>query len=259
MQQLLRFFAVLFGLMALSNLTKSLELAADQGFVFFGRRLSDTPNLIAASAFGFYLAFYAEALWRRRAYALSMAIAYAGYVCVNMPLFMMRSPELASDSRLFGVTYMVVAAGTTLGAVAVLVRERVADGAAKYATTLKTFALLFGLMALSNALKPFVYSDTTGFVLFGARTTGITNIVASCTFAVFLLAYAQSIWAEKRRAVVLGLIYASYVLVNLVLWNFRKPEGADTSLVFGVSYLIIAIGVSSGAAALLFRVRERLA
>jgi hypothetical protein len=76
---------------------------------------------------------------------------------------------------------------------------------------------------------------------------------------VFLLAYAQSIWAEIRRAVVLGLIYASYVLVNLVLWNFRKPEGADTSLVFGVSYLIIAIGVSSGAAALLFRVRERLA
>lgn len=256
--QILRVFAVLFALMALSNLTKPFELAPDHGFVFFGRRLSGAPNLIAGLAFGTYLAVYAEALWRRRPHALPMAVAYAGYVCVNMSLFMMRSPELAADSALFGTAYIVVAAGTSLGAVAAVAREGIARDLAQYETLLKTFALLFGLMALSNLLKQFVYSDTTGFVLFGERTTGMTNVIASCTFALFLVSYAQAIWSERRRALYFGGIYAAYVLINLVLWNFRKPAGTETSMLFGILYLIIAIGVSSGAVALLYRVRDRL-
>jgi hypothetical protein len=257
--QILRVFAVLFGLMAISNLTKPLELAGDHGFVFFGRRLSDTPNLIAGLAFGTYLAFYAEALWRKRSHALPMAIAYAGYVCVNMALFTMRSPELVETSKLFGITYIVVAAGTSLGAVAATLSAGVARDAAPYEVLLKSFAILFGLMALSNCLKQFTYTNTTGFVLFGARTTGMTNVIASLSMAAFLVTYAQAIWTEKRRALTLGAIYAAYVLVNLVLWNFRKPDGTETPMLFGIFYLIIAIGVSSGSAALLYRVRERLA
>jgi hypothetical protein len=256
--QILRVFAVLFGLMALSNLIKPLELAGDHGFVFFGRRLSDAPNLVAGLAFGTYLALYAEALWKKRVHALPMGIAYAGYVCINMALFTMRSPELVADSKLFGITYVIVAAGTSIGAVIALLRENVARDAQQYETILKTFALLFGLMALSNFLKPFAYTETTGFVLFGARTSGATNVIASCTFAVFLLIYAQAIWTEKRRALAFGGIYAVYVVANLVLWTFRKPEGADNPLLFLVFYLLIAVGVSGGAAGLLYRVRERL-
>ncbi|MFT4569530.1 MAG: hypothetical protein ACI8TX_000950 [Hyphomicrobiaceae bacterium] len=257
--QILRVFAVLFGLMALSNFTKSFELAADHGFVFLGRRLNDAPNSIASIAFGTYLAFYAEALWKRRAYALPMAIAYAGYVFVNMSLFVMRSPEIAAGSAQFGVTYIAIASGTTLAAIFMVAREDLAHDFSKYETALKTFALLFTLMALSNFLKPFVYTETTGFVLLGQRTSGATNVIASCTFAVFLLTYAQAIWTEKGRALTLGVVYATYVLLNLALWNVRKPEGTETTLVFGIAYLIIAIGVSGGAAGMLYRVRDRLA
>ncbi len=256
--QILRVLAVIFGLLALSNITKGLELAGDHGFVFLGRRLSGNPNIIAGLAFGSYLAVYAEALWRRRAYALPMAIAYAGYVCVNMALFTMRSPELAADSALFGNAYIVVAAGTSLGAVAAVAREGLARDLARYEMILKTFAILFGLMAVSNFLKGFEYSDITGFVLFGARTSGMTNIIASCSFAVFLLVYAQAIWTEKRRALPLGIAYALYVVSNLVLWTIRNPEGADNPLIYVICYLLIAVGVSGGAATLIYRIRERL-
>lgn len=255
---ILRVFAILFALGALSNFLKPLELASDHGFVFLGRRLSGAPNALASLSFATFLALYAESLWNERPRALPMGIAYAGYVVVNMALFTMRSPELASTSSLFGLTYIAVAAGSTLAAVAAMVSKGTGTSALPGETLLKTFALLFLLMALSNFLKPFAYTDTTGFVLFGARTSGSLNVVASCSFAVFLLAYAQSIWAEKRRALPLGLAYAAYVLINLVLWNFRKPEGTETPMLFGVFYLILAIGVSGGAAGILYRVRERL-
>ncbi|TFH23581.1 MAG: hypothetical protein E4H03_05865 [Myxococcales bacterium] len=255
---ILRVLAVLFGALALANLFKPLGLQAEHGFVFLGRRLSSTQNAIASITFATFLGLYAEALWRRRSRALPMAIAYAGYVCVNLALFRMRSPDLAAVNSLYGVTYIAIAAGTSLGTVFLLVRAGIADDEPRYRSALRTFALLFGLMALSNVLKPFVYTDSTGFVLLGQRLTGMANVCASITFAAFLILYAASIWMEKRRALILGAAYALYVLANLTLWNFRKPEGADTSLLFAIPYLIIAIGVSSGSAAMLYAVKERL-
>ncbi len=255
---MLRVFAILFGLLAVSNLLKPLELSGEHGFVFFGRRLSGVPNALASLTFATFLAFYDRALWQRNATALAFAIAYAGWVSVNMALFNMRSPDLAATSSLFGLTYVTVAAGVSLAAVAAIWREGLAAHSAPHETLLKSFALLFGLMALSNILKCFAYTETTGFVLFGARTTGMTNVVASTVFAAFLLVYAISIWMEKRRALPLGCTYAAYVAANLVLWNFRKPEGAETSLAFGIGYLAIALGISGGAATLLYKVRDRL-
>jgi len=254
----LRVLAVLFGVLALANFTKPLGLQPDHGFVFLGRRLSGAPNAIASITFAIFLALYARALWQRRSHALPMAIAYAGYVCVNLALFRMRSPDLAAVNSLYGLTYIAIAAGTSIGSVFLLVLERVNANEPRLRTALQSFALLFGLMALSNALKPFAYTETTGFVLLGQRLTGIANICASLGFATFLVVYAHSIWTEKRHALILGAAYAVYVLANLTLWNFRKPEGADTSLLFAIPYLIIAIGVSSGSAAMLYAVRERL-
>jgi hypothetical protein len=113
-------------------------------------------------------------------------------------------------------------------------------------------------MALSNTLKPFASDAGTGFVLLGERLTGTPNMVAGLTFAALLAAYAASIWRENSLALRLGLFYAGYVIVNLVLWNFRKPEGADAPLLFALPYLASAIGVSSGSAMLLWKHRERL-
>jgi len=254
----LRVPAVLFAALAVMNFLKPFELQAEHGFVFLGRRLSGAPNAIASLTFATFLALYAESLWRLRARALPMAMAYAGYVCVNLALFRMRSPEIAAVNSLYGFTYIAIAAGTSLGTVLLLIREGVGAAEPPYRNALRAFALLFGLMALSNILKQFVYTDTTGFVLLGQRLSGAANVYASLGFAAFLALYASSIWMEKRRALVLGAGYAVYVLANLTLWNFRKPDGADAPMLFAIPYLIIAIGVSCGAATMLYRVKERL-
>jgi hypothetical protein len=254
----LRIFAILFALLAVSNLTKPLGLSVEQGFVFFGRRLSGTPNLIAAWAFAVFLFAYAAALWRERTQALPMGIAYAAYVSANLFLFQLRMPAVEGNARLFGIVYTILALGFSWGAVAAMTRAGLAhrDGVPGR-VLLRAFALLFALMALSNLLKPFEYTEQVGFVLFGQRLAGTPNLVAALVFVVFLATYAQSIWAERRRAVPLGVVYAAYVVANLVLWNFRKPEGAGAPLVFMLPYVVSAIGVSSGAAYLLWKQRGR--
>lgn len=256
----LRVLAVFFALLAISNLTKPLELSLEQGFVFFGRRLTGMPNLIAAWSFALFLAVYAAALWRERSHALPMGIAYAGYVTANLFFFFIRMAGGGRTMGLFGLAYAVLALALSWGAVVLMARAGFAgrDGVPGR-LLLRSCALLFAVMALSNLLKTFAYTEGIGFVLLGQRLSGLPNVVFGLAFAAFLAAYAWTIWSERRVAVTLGAAYALYVLANLVLWNFRKPDGAETPLIFNIPYLVAAIGVSGGAALLLWRQRERLA
>jgi hypothetical protein len=121
--KLLRFFAVVFALLAFSNFTKTLELQPEHGFVFLGRRLSGAPNLLASPLFGAYLAVYAYGLWNARRFALPMGILYAGWVPLNMYLFTVRSPEEMGTNSLFGITYTLIAVAISLGAVVALMRN----------------------------------------------------------------------------------------------------------------------------------------
>jgi len=256
----LRVLAVLFGLLAVSNFVKPFTADDKTGFVFFGRRLDGTPNLIAGWSFAMLLAAYAAALWREKAAALPIGIAYAAYVTANLFLYVLREPAATGTAAIFGIAYTVVALGCAWGAVALMMRSGYADlDPVPDRLLLRSFALLFALMALSNALKPFAYTSDIGFVLFGERLAGQANAAAATTFSAILAVYAASIWMERKLALKIGLAYAAYVVVNLVLWSFRKPEGVETSLVFGVAYLLSAVGVSSGAALLLWRHRARLA
>ena len=257
----LRVFAVLFALLAISNFLKPITADEHTGFVFLGRRLTDTPNLIAGLAFGAYLAWYSYSLWLEKAAALPLGIAYAGYVTANLFLFTLRQPPPSTTNQMvFGIVYTIIALGCAWGAVWLMIRQGFARrDAAPGRVLLRSFALLFALMALSNVLKPFAYSPDTGFVLFGHRLVDGANTIAALVFAGILAVYAASIWLEKRAALAIGIAYALYVVANLVLWNFYKPPGVNTPLVFGIPYLVTAIGVSSGAAYLLWRHRERLA
>jgi hypothetical protein len=255
---LLRLFAILFGLLAISNLIKPIE-STDMGFVFLGTRLSGLPNVVAAWTFAAYLAAYAAAIWRERSIALPMGIAYAGYVVANLIFFEARTGAM-SEGLAFGLMYSVVAIGVSWGAVALMLREGFAEkDAAAGRVVLRSFALLFALMAFSNFMKVFAYSDTAGFVLLGQRLTGTANVAATLTFAAFLAYYAYCVWSEKRPAVALGAFYALYVLANLVLWTYRKPDGAERPLFFLVSYTVGAVGVSGGAALLLQKYKDRYA
>jgi hypothetical protein len=119
--------AVLFGILAVSNLLKPLELGGQTGFVFFGRRLAGTPNAILGPLFGLYLAAYAYGIWTMRRWALPMGIAYAAYVVVNLVLFPFRTPPrpgAGAGDTVFGIVYAFVAIGVSAGTAFLLAQRR---------------------------------------------------------------------------------------------------------------------------------------
>jgi len=122
--------AILFGVLAVSNLAKPLQLGGDQtGFVFLGERLSGTPNTILGPLFGLYLGAYAIGIWTMRRWALPMAWAYAAYVVVNLVLFNFRTPPppgAGAGWRVFGLVYAVVAIGVSVGTARLFARRRAA-------------------------------------------------------------------------------------------------------------------------------------
>jgi hypothetical protein len=121
---------------------------------------------------------------------------------------------------------------------------------------LTIFALLFVLMAISNFGKPFSHNPGVGFVFFGTRLSGMRNIIIAPIFGILLIVYAYGILAMRKFALPLGVAYAAYVIVNMPLFLARyhgSPVMQEHSWAYLVPYPFIAIGVSSGAAALLYR------
>jgi len=122
--------------------------------------------------------------------------------------------------------------------------------------TLRVFALLFGLLAISNFLKPLQLSPDVGFVLFGTRLEGTANSIAGPAFGLYLAAYALALWRRLPAALPLALIYVAYVAANLVLFNMT-PLADESGLLFGLAYTAVALGVSGGSAWLLWTGRAR--
>jgi hypothetical protein len=121
--------AVLFALLAVSNLLKPLQLGGAQtGFVFFGARLSGTANTVAGPIFAVILAAYATGIWRMRPWALPLGVAYALYVTANLLLFPLRTPsppDVGAGYKVFVAVYAVVALGVSWGT-AYLLKQRLA-------------------------------------------------------------------------------------------------------------------------------------
>ena len=57
----------------------------------------------------------------------------------------------------------------------------------------------------------------------------------------------------RRFAARMGQAYAAYVVLNLVAWNVRRENPFEIGMVLSVVYLVVAIGVSAGAALMLMR------
>lgn len=125
---------------------------------------------------------------------------------------------------------------------------------------LKVFAVLFALLAVSNLLKPLQLGGAeTGFVFFGQRLSGTANMIAGPLFGLYLLLYAFGIWRMKRFALPMGHAYATYVVLNLLMFTAKNtsPPGIGYA-VFGIVYSLIAVGVSVGAAYLLTKHKAEL-
>jgi len=115
-------FAVLFALLALSNISKPLS-GGRAGFVFLGTKTAGIANAILGPAFGIFLLIYALGIWQQKRFAVPMAWAYAAYVLINLILFIIKTPE-RSQSPLFGLAYTAVALGVSWGSAILLTRRR---------------------------------------------------------------------------------------------------------------------------------------
>ena len=126
-------------------------------------------------------------------------------------------------------------------------------------TALTIFAVCFGLLAVSNLLKPLQIGEQTGFVLFGQRLSGVPNMIAGPLFGIFLAIYAYGIWNMRRFALPMSHAYALYVILNLIFFSFRTPTPDTVGYkIFGAVYSAIAIGVSLTAAVMVTRRKAEL-
>ena len=121
--------------------------------------------------------------------------------------------------------------------------------------TLSTLAVLFGILGVTDILKPFhLEGATTGLVFFGQRLSGTADAILGPALGIILLYYAAGIWRMRRYALYLGYAYAVYVTLNLVLYQMRNPPPATQSeKIFGFVYVILALAFSWGTAIILSR------
>jgi hypothetical protein len=113
--------------------------------------------------------------------------------------------------------------------------------------------VLFLILAISNLGKGLQIGAETGFVFLGQRLTGTPNAVLGAIFGVYLLIYAYGIWTLRTWALPMGIAYLGYVVLNLVLYSVRGPKTPPGIgyVLFGLTYMAVAIGVSGGAVYLL--------
>lgn len=126
---------------------------------------------------------------------------------------------------------------------------------------LTILALLLAVMVISNFGKTFSHHHGVGFVFFGARLSGTLNMIIAPIFAILLAVYVYGILAMRKFALPLGIFYAAYVIINMPLFILRYHGTAvmqEHSWSYLVPYPFVAIGVSSGAAYLLYRRRADL-
>jgi hypothetical protein len=127
--------------------------------------------------------------------------------------------------------------------------------------TLTILALLLAVMALSDFGKPFAHNPGVGFVFFGTRLSGVSNTIVAPIFGLMLAVYVYGILAMRKYALPLGIFYAAYVILNMPLFILRYHGTAvlqEHSWAYLVPYPFVAIGVSSGAACLLYRRKDDL-
>ena len=126
---------------------------------------------------------------------------------------------------------------------------------------LTTLAVLFGILGVTDILKPFhLEGATTGLVFFGQRLSGAADAILGPALGIIVLYYAAGIWRMRRYALYLGFAYAVYVTINLVLFTVRNPPPASQSeRIFGFVYVIFALAFSWGTAIILSRRKTDLA
>src|SRR5215469_3114301 len=109
-------FALLFVLVAITDFIKPFHFFPNDGFVFFGTKLTGVTNAIVAPLFGMFLLIFAFGIWSMRWYALPTAYAATACVVANMLLYTMKNV----DMHPLPLINVVVGIGVPLAAAIVL-------------------------------------------------------------------------------------------------------------------------------------------
>ena len=120
-------------------------------------------------------------------------------------------------------------------------------------TALTIFALLFGLLAISDFAKPFSHSPGVGFVFLGHRLAGTGNAVMGPLFGVLLVTFAYGIWTMRRYALPVAYIFTGWVIVNTVLYNLKHRSDPQPPLYFAILSIALGLGVPLATAIILSR------
>ena len=123
---------------------------------------------------------------------------------------------------------------------------------------LTIFAILFGLLAISNFSKPFSHDPGIGFVFMGVRLKGTGNAIMGPLFGFLLVVYAYGIWTMRRFALPVAYIYTAWVIVNGVLFSMKNHSETPPSLAFSIAATAIGIGVPLATAIILSRRQAEL-
>jgi hypothetical protein len=124
---------------------------------------------------------------------------------------------------------------------------------------LTVLAVLMGLLAVSNFMKPLAQNDA-------ARERRRVRVPRpppprprerghGTALRLLLATYAYGAWTRRRWVVPLSIGYAGYVVLNLVLFSLAAPPTQAPSLGFMAAYIAVAVGVSAGGAVYLYRNR----
>jgi hypothetical protein len=124
---------------------------------------------------------------------------------------------------------------------------------------LRIFGICFCLLAVSNCTKFIEAKPNQGFMLFGMRQHGLPNLIWGWIFGIYLAIYGIGVLRMRAYALPMGTAYAVYVVLNLILFTIRMSDEALARPILGIIYIIVAVGVSSGAVVLLRRNRAALA
>jgi hypothetical protein len=106
---------------------------------------------------------------------------------------------------------------------------------------LTAMAILFGLVAIEDVLKPFGRQGPTtpvsflpriqpGIVVLGVRHTGSEAAILGPLVGAVVVRYAIGIWRMNRHAVTVAWIYTAYVILNLTLFTIRNPPAPTEAI-----------------------------
>jgi hypothetical protein len=122
---------------------------------------------------------------------------------------------------------------------------------------LRAFAALIALRATTNLFKPF--GAGSAFVFFRVMLRSHAGLWLAAAFGVAMLAYAWGAWNLRRYALPMGIAYAAFVVLNIPLFAIINDiPTTPVARAVEFAFLLIGVGVTTGAAYLLHAHRHEL-